>query len=77
MIRKPADDVKNFFLIDHWLVYWSLDLIVSEGDNGCTGQHTNGGCSHLCFGAPGGQRTCGCPDGMRLQRDQTVSDEDL
>lgn len=44
---------------------------LSALDNPCG--NNNGGCSHMCLIAPGGQTfTCACPDSFKLDRDRVT-----
>ncbi|GAB6018639.1 hypothetical protein CHUAL_000319 [Chamberlinius hualienensis] len=41
-----------------------------QGTNLCASKAGPNACSHLCIGAPNNSRTCLCPDGFRIQKQQ-------
>lgn len=55
----------------------AYDADLQTGSNYCSQTtHANGDCSHFCFPVPNFQRVCGCPYGMKLQRDQMTCEGD-
>ncbi|XP_022104410.1 low-density lipoprotein receptor-related protein 2-like isoform X2 [Acanthaster planci] len=67
-------EMYDFSTVSFQVKVYSED--VQGGENECSRLGLNGGCSHFCFGAPSGQRTCGCPILMKLGSDQQSCEPD-
>uniref|UniRef100_A0A3B3I417 Low density lipoprotein receptor-related protein 2a n=1 Tax=Oryzias latipes TaxID=8090 RepID=A0A3B3I417_ORYLA len=63
--------------ISHIMHVKSFNSNSQIGSNFCNRPtYPNGDCSHFCFPAPGSQRVCGCPYGMKLSLNQQTCVDD-